>query len=84
MARYYVRHTASLLNLVPVIALVVGYQSENWVLHGALILLGSYFVFNLTSMFHETAHQTMPGLPKATVILIGHVIGTILLVPYDV
>jgi len=84
LARFSVRHTASLLNLVPVIALVAGFHPEHWALRAAWILLGSYCLFNLTSTFHETAHQTMPGLPKSLVILFGHIIATVLLVPYDV
>lgn len=84
LLQFWVRHTASLLNLVPVVALVAGYHPQHWALHVGLILLASYCLFNLTSMFHETAHQTMPGFPRAVVILIGHVIATVLLVPYDV
>lgn len=82
-AGFLVRQFTILLPFVGVWALAAGYPSEHWAVRVGWTLWTSYFLFCWTSVFHETAHQTLPK-PKWYNVLLGRAIGTILLTPYNV
>lgn len=82
--RFLARQIFNLLTLFTVTALAAGFPSTHPAVRTILVLLGGYFLFNLTSLFHETAHQTVPAFSRSANVVIGRIIGVVLLVPYTV
>lgn len=78
-----IRQFAVLLPFLGVFGLAFGWPSSHWAVRIAWVLWTSYFLFCWTSVFHEVAHQTLPR-PKWFNILMGRIIGTVLLTPYNV
>ncbi|MCA9029221.1 MAG: fatty acid desaturase [Planctomycetaceae bacterium] len=78
------RNLANFLPIVGIVLLALGIPSVEWAVRIPMMLLTGYLLFTLTSLFHETAHQTLPALPKWANVLVGRVIGTGLLAPYSV
>lgn len=82
--KFLTRQTCMLLPFFGVVALANSYPSDHWAVRTALIGTTGYFLFTLTSLFHEAAHQTLPLLSKGMNMFVGRYIGTVLLVPYTV
>lgn len=82
--RFVLRQTLNLVTLFTVIALAAGFPSTHPAVRTALVLIGGYFLFNLTSLFHETAHLTLPAFSRTANVMVGRIIGVVLLVPYTV
>lgn len=76
------RNLANLAPLIAVFLLAIGFPSTHWGVRSLLVVLTAYLLFTLTSLFHETAHQTLPAIAKWGNVLIGRIIGVVLLAPY--
>ncbi len=82
--KFLTRQTCMLLPFLGVFALAYSFPSDHWAVRGVLMFATGYFLFTLTSLFHEAAHQTLPLLSKGMNVVVGRFIGTVLLVPYNV
>ena len=63
--------------------LIHGWLGDHPLTIAALVGVTAYFFFCWTSLFHETVHQTLTG-NKTLDVIFGHVVGTLVLVPYAV
>jgi fatty acid desaturase len=71
------------ITLVAILIATHADLSHHLLLRVALVLVTAYGFFCWTSIFHETAHQTLFGATWANVWL-GRMLGTVMLVPYSV